>query len=153
MHHVVLRQFLESLITIEEWAGHEFALPDLIPEEEVRAAIEAAQIIRAGESEMTIDQIELVMPVEKYAEVSTGPGRYAVGYTFGVSLLGDEVWIGELRGEIPDVETETNRITENGEEMIQLFVRPVTDEGRRPIFKLFPPHPAVTSSNTQGSDS
>jgi hypothetical protein len=152
MHQVLLRRFMESLITIEDWTGHQFTLPDLIPEVEVRAAIEAAQVIRSGESEMTFDQIELVMPAEKYDEISTGPGRYAIGYRFGVELLGDEVWIGELRGEIPEVETETHPIVEEGEEKVQLLVRPVTDKGRKPTFKLFPPHSALPSAESLASD-
>jgi hypothetical protein len=60
--------------------------------------------------------------------------------------------IGELRGELPDVETETNSVTEDGEEMVQLLVRPTTDEGRRPIFKLFSPHPAVTGADPSALD-
>jgi len=59
-------------------------------------------------------------------------------------VFGRQVWIGELRGEVPDVELDAKRLTEGGEEMVQVFVRPTTEEGRHPVFDLYPAHTDFT---------
>ena len=44
----------------------------------------------------------------------------------------------------PDVELDAKRLTEGGEEMVQVFVRPTTEEGRHPVFDLYPAHTDFT---------
>jgi hypothetical protein len=111
-----------------------------------------AQVITAGSSRVDIDQVELVMPVEKYEEFSKPPHRVAIGYTFGIEVFGREVWIGELRGEVPDVELDAQKVVEGGQEMMQVFVRPTTDEGRHPVFALYPAHTDFTLEPQDGGD-
>ena len=89
-----------------------------------------ARVIESRSSSVNLGQMELLMPVEKW-KFSKLPHRVAVGYTFGIEVFGRQVWIGELRGEVPDVELDAKRLTEGGEEMVQVFVRPTTEEGRQ----------------------
>lgn len=140
----LVRTFIESLIVIEDWTKEKLDLPEVITDDDVRPVLDAAQVIRARSSPVNIDQLELVMPVEKYEEFSKPPHRVAIGYTFGIEVFGREVWIGELRGEIPNVELHAKKVTEGGEEMVQVFVRPTTEEGQHPTFALYPAHTDFT---------
>jgi hypothetical protein len=140
----LVRTFIESLIVIEDWTKESLALPDVIGDEDVRPVLDAARVIESRSSSVNLGQMELLMPVEKWKEFSKLPHRVAVGYTFGIEVFGRQVWIGELRGEVPDVELDAKRLTEGGEEMVQVFVRPTTEEGRHPVFDLYPAHTDFT---------
>jgi hypothetical protein len=65
---------------------------------------------------MNFDHVELVMPLDRYeAIIFSGPGRVALGQTFGIEFCGEEIWIGELRGELVDVEVDAEEVEEDGE--------------------------------------
>ena len=148
----LVRTFIESVIAIEDWTKTKLDLPAVITDDDVRPVLDAAQVITTGCSRVDIDQVELVMPVEKYEEFSKPPHRVAIGYTFGIEVFGREVWIGELRGEVPDVELDAQKVVEGGQEMMQVFVRPTTDEGRHPVFALYPAHTDFTLERQDGGD-
>jgi hypothetical protein len=148
----LVRTFIDSLIVIENWTKEKLDLPETIAEEDVRPVIDAAQVIESRSSSVNFDHVELLMPVEKYEEFSEPPHRVAVGYTLGIEVFGREVWIGELRGEVPDVELDAKRVTEGGQERVQVFVRPTTEDGRHPVFALYPAHTDFTLEPADGGE-
>ncbi len=142
----VLHKLLESLVVIEDWTGHAFSVPDNVSAEDVRSAIQAAQVIRDGGSQMNVDPQAIVLSVEEFDAIPKDQ-RWRLDVKYGGTLLGDEVWIGELQGELVDIETETDRMMDGGEEKIELTLRPTTDAGRHPFFKLVRIEPAGSKSH------
>ncbi|HJU46834.1 MAG TPA: hypothetical protein VJ689_01775 [Gaiellaceae bacterium] len=45
---------------------------------------------------------------------------------------------------MPDAEIDAKPVTEGGQEMVQAFVRPTTEEGRHLVFALYPAHTDFT---------
>lgn len=67
-------------------------------------------------------------------------------------MLGEVVLIGELKGEVPSgAAIETKKLLEDGEEVIQVLMRPTTEEARHPVFALFPPDTEFTLTRPDSS--
>jgi hypothetical protein len=132
----VLRRFVDDIVVIEDWTGRVFDVPDHTPATEIRAIADAAQIIRAGESRMTFEEFELVVPREKYDEIAS-PGLFRAELPWGLAVLGEEFMVGVLGGELPGAEiAEVETVVEESGKAVRVCVRPSSEESRHRTFRL-----------------
>jgi hypothetical protein len=135
----LLRRYVDDVLTIEEWVGATLPVPELIPAQEVRAIHDVAQIVRNGESKMTLEAISLTVPRNRFDEMQADvSSRFMIEVQFGLVVLGTETPIGVLRGVLDDLRiTEEGREVDSaGQEMVSIRLEPSSEDGRHPVFEL-----------------
>lgn len=132
------RQLLDDLRVIETWAGHTFSMPESISGEEMVGIAQSAHMIRHQTSAMSVEHLTVEVSDETYrAHLSgeTGPARYEM--EIKVMLFGEEVELGRLVGEIPDVSVASAEpIANSSPPSVLVRLEPTTAASRHPTFRL-----------------
>jgi hypothetical protein len=133
-----LRALLEDIAVIEKWAGRQLDPPEKVHSSEVQALREMAEIVRDGEARMNFERVTLEVPEERWAEARRGEGddKYLLEMEIGLAVLGTEIAIGKLRGELTaaEVTTTVGDVDESGLREVRL--EPRTKASAHPVFKL-----------------
>lgn len=139
-----LRRFVDNVLTIQQWTGVGLPVVERIPWEDIQAIGVAAEMIRSGEASMNFGGVSMDLPRDRYEEMRVELGKFEFGVTFGLEVLGTEVMIGVLSGQVPGLEMVDDDTDERTDpEIHSVRLVPTTDEGRNPVFKLAPlPEPA-----------
>jgi hypothetical protein len=135
----VLRRYVHDVYTIEEWVGATLPVSEFVPAREVAAIHDVADIIRRGESEMTVSAISITVPRDRFDEMQTEAShRFLVEYQFGLVVQGADIPVGALTGVLDDlgIVEEGRSVDSEGQEFVSVRLEPSTDEGRHPVFKL-----------------
>lgn len=138
-----LRQYVDDVVTLEQWVGYQLPEPEVVPRDEARAIHVAAAIVRDGRSEMNLGEgITLSVPRSKYEEIPRDqPLQFLIEQGFGLAVFGTEIPIGSLRGIVTDLQLveEESMVGADGEEFVRIRVEPTTDQARHPTFELVKP--------------
>ena len=142
---LILRRYVESVLTIEDWIGATLPAPDVVPAAEFSALVRVAEIIRAGESQVNFESFSLTVTEEGYAALHEQESRgFGVEVEFGLAVLGTEIHVGVLRGVLDDVRIAEEREETDADGVRTMTVRlePGSDEAHHPVFKLATTTPA-----------
>lgn len=129
-----LRVFLENLTVVEEWSGGQLETTGRIAVDEVRAVAEMAAVIRRREASMNFEHVTLVVPQDEVTKMGDGEHQYLIEIETGLVLLGREIPIGKLRGQLTDVRVVAGEPDNNGNVRVRL--EPASEEAAHPVFEL-----------------
>jgi hypothetical protein len=131
---------LEDVVTVEDWTGRRFALPESVPAEDARDLALAAAFIRRRAIPVKWQKARTRATAESLAQVGER-GAMLIDQQLGMRIFGEEVPFATARLQVPEVEVRDDGLIAGEGGLHDVELLPPDGEPIQTEWKLAPPAP------------